>query len=597
MNNTIRKRLRSDSEEDESNQGPIYASDLKQEIVLQGLYRLWNLNSPKAYQLLYDELQRLYIIAKEPNLKIKRIKHRHPTIPKPVKSLIDPLLRAVQMEEFKDQLHDDNGVPNFAHLQHHLQPNSKKRDDSMVSCDNQKYLSQLQDRYKKFIVNDKRTGLGALDKNIRNYYMYLALEEHEMKNGPLDDEEYELSIVDGSCWTPAEKKRFFLAVERCTRGDVVEIARRVGPTKTVNEVAAYLNLLDAASNCIGNDPDESYKIQYSAKEMSPLFMMQETRMATLLEEKIEIENYDRHQRLIQDNNPTLEKAMELFEVWNMSSLTHFFSDFKDMTLLSSTIVHFYELLKTFIIDILAHVHTELLDKKDKTISRALMNFVIAKRQRIWTDINEESDRRLKDLDIMSILDKRKDLHEQYAQNKTASYLAKRRRKGWMNKDNDTGDDMLQPFDVQDKLPPSYHMVYEHENFRFIQSKLNSTRLFENEIGINQKNKDLVNIREKRMQIDESEDSAHEENNSSNDESNVSYNDDDESDSSVNEENFIIEKDLEIEAEKELEEDKLLEMKMKESDKSYEAKLIQQLGFYDAEQVMNEANKEPVSIPR
>ncbi|KAI9481217.1 MAG: hypothetical protein EXX96DRAFT_207318 [Benjaminiella poitrasii] len=611
MKSASKKRPRSDEEdEDKEVQSPIHASDLTQSDVYEALCQLWNIESSDDHDQIYDELRSLYLNPMEPLVYINKIPHRvHSEMPTMPLSTTDPLLKAFFKESLKDILHDNNGVPSFAYKQNHLEPGYKKRDDLAIEKVNERgnleYKSVLQSRYENYIASGINDGLERLDSNIRNYYTYLALSEYELENGPIEDDDYELSIVDGSCWTPAEKKRFFVAIERSNRGDLTEIARRVGPTKTVNEVAAYLNLLDKASKSLNKNSDESYKVRYAAREMSPLFMIQETKIASVLEEEIEMEKYTEHQRLLvkSKDNSSLKRALELFEVWNMSSLTHFFADFKDMSVLSSTFVQYYDLLKDFVKNILAHVHTELLNKENKIVSRALMNYVIAKRQRIWADMNEEPDRRLKELDIMASLDK-SDIHAYYAKNKTASYLAKRRRKGWIYErdDPDDNDSMLEPFDEQDKLPHMYHQACDYDDFRVKRSKINLTKVLEEEVGINQKIKDLVNKSKEDEEVNSSDDEVYIDKSSEGTEEELATNfenssDDDQSVKEEGEnseyelkEGFSVKEDWELEAEKELEEENLLEIKMKELDKVYEELLTEQLEFYNAQTILDKVNR-------
>lgn len=93
-----------------------------------------------------------------------------------------------------------------------------------------------------------------------------------------------------------------------------------------------------------------------------------------------------------------------------------------MTVLSSATVNLYELTKQFVSDIMVDLHTQLLNSKTKTVSRSLMNVTLAKRNK-----HILADRRMKHLDIMAMLDKRYEFHEPYTRGKSASYLAKRRR--------------------------------------------------------------------------------------------------------------------------------------------------------------------------
>lgn len=183
-----------------------------------------------------------------------------------------------------------------------------------------KFMTRLQFRYLEFLKRDSPIGLSSLDLNLKRYFLFVSMAEHEAQQGSLDDD-YELSMIGDACWTPAEKRRFFDAVERCSRGDVVEISRRVGPTKTTVQVGAYLNLLDEASKGLREETTIWDDERYSAREMSPLFMVQETRMSAFLNDTLETESHAKHQELLTRDHDKVTKALELFEVWNMSSLT------------------------------------------------------------------------------------------------------------------------------------------------------------------------------------------------------------------------------------------------------------------------------------
>ncbi|KAI8377108.1 hypothetical protein EDC96DRAFT_494486 [Choanephora cucurbitarum] len=279
-------------------------------------------------------------------------------------------------------------------------------------------------------------------------------------------------MVGQSCWTPEEKERFFCALERCSRHDLDEISRRIGPTKTVVEVAAYMDLLDAAAK--GLDMPVEWTDAYSAREMSPIFILQEQQMAHALEQRLETETHAKHQALLTEPSDDIDKALELFELWQLSSLTRLFSGINDMTVLVSTIVQMYELLKRFLKDMVAELHAELVGKENRMVTRARMNRMIAKYRKMRKD-----DVRLKHLDIVSLLDGDRAFHQYYVESKSVSFLAKRRRMGWvvadqptqpkattntvdssdeekeLNEDTDNeneDDDMLKPFDEQDELP-------------------------------------------------------------------------------------------------------------------------------------------------
>jgi Mg-chelatase subunit ChlI len=161
-----------------------------------------------------------------------------------------------------------------------------------------------------------------------------------------------------------------------------------------------------------------------------------------------------------------------------------------MTVLSSSLVQYYQLVKKFMADIITGVYTELLDSDDKTVSRSMINHIIAKRKYTWMNLNNEKDVRLKNLDIMAMIDRRQKFHKPFSEYRSASFLAKKRRMGWQapesidkeqkeiqkiieidsgsesddsdrgenssdNSDDNDNDDMLKPFDQEDELAGQY----------------------------------------------------------------------------------------------------------------------------------------------
>lgn len=160
----------------------------------------------------------------------------------------------------------------------------------------------------KYINNPTPT---PMDARMKRYFRAWSILEYEQDQGSLADTEFETSMVGHSCWIPSEKKRFFLALERCGKNNINEIAQRVGPTKTLAEIMEYLKLLQYTSKGIGNLPVR----HLTAREMSPLYIVQEQTMAEQLQEKLEIESFGKHLDYL--NHPQLE----LLEIFNMSLLT------------------------------------------------------------------------------------------------------------------------------------------------------------------------------------------------------------------------------------------------------------------------------------
>lgn len=162
-----------------------------------------------------------------------------------------------------------------------------------------------------------------------------------------------------------------------------------------------------------------------------------------------------------------------------------FAEINDMAVLSSSLVQYHQLIKKFVLDILTSVYTELLDSKDKTVTRSLMNHVIAKRKDTWTDMSNRKDVRLSNLDILPMIDRRYKYHKVFSEHRSASFLAKKRRMAWQktgdseaeqdeqeeniieidsddsDRESSNGiydsdeDDMLKPFDKEDELNGQY----------------------------------------------------------------------------------------------------------------------------------------------
>ncbi|KAI8640401.1 hypothetical protein BD408DRAFT_419831 [Parasitella parasitica] len=452
---TGRKRSREEAEDD--------SNGLSSFQLVDGLNNIWNNGSSESYNGLIDEYHDLTTVYRRPVARKRKEDDR--------KSIhTAKIFKNLQEVAAQEQARVDDTkfkLPTF--------------DQHPMIANGHTITSMLQHRYRQFSSVGSPTGIKSLPKDLRKYYLFWAMQEDEMMNGPVDRDDA-MTVVGRSCWTPAEKRRFFMAVERCSRGDVAEISRRLGPTKTVAEVGAYLNLLDGAAKAIGgNVSDESY----SAREMSSVFLMQESRMAAILEARLETETYAKHQELM--NQEVAQKALGLFEIWNFSSLARIFGGINDMTVLSSALVQYYELLKRFIKDILTGAYTELLDSPDKTVSRSMMNHIIAKRKLTWKNLHNEKDVRLRDMDIMSMLNRESRLRKTFSEYRSASFLAKKRRMAWQNSidkeelkgketeeeeriigsdsdhdssdDQDEGsssdDDMLKPFDKQDELEGQY----------------------------------------------------------------------------------------------------------------------------------------------
>ncbi|KAG2232098.1 hypothetical protein INT48_006775 [Thamnidium elegans] len=298
-----------------------------------------------------------------------------------------------------------------------------------------------------------------MDDVMKRYFRAVSILEYEHDHGPLNDDQFEVSMVGDSCWVPSEKKRFFLALERCGK-NVREIAKRVGPTKTEVEVLEYLDLLHTVSRNV----DTPNVKPFTAREMTPIYIAQEEHMAGLIQDKLQVESYGKHlEYLDQPQN-------DLFELWNMSSLTRIFAGINDMTILSSSTINFHELIKQFVADIVIDLHTELLKSTDKTVTKKLVNIIIARRQK-----NINPDKRLARLNAPVTIDRRYKFHDQYTENDAVSFMAKRRRALPMLKHARTGqeeeddeytkadgsdseDEMLKPVDKDDQFVGDKYVV-------------------------------------------------------------------------------------------------------------------------------------------
>lgn len=133
-----------------------------------------------------------------------------------------------------------------------------------------------------------------------------------------------------------------------------------------------------------------------------------------------------------------------------------------MTILSSSTINFYQLIKYFVSDIMVDLHTQLSNSKDKTVTKSLMNVTIAKRNK-----HILADRRVKNLDIMAMLDKRYRFHEPYTRGKSASYLAKRRRT--MTIDDDEGlNDSIPDDEQESEVSKDEDSISDNDRERYIE---------------------------------------------------------------------------------------------------------------------------------
>ncbi|KAI9247905.1 hypothetical protein EDC94DRAFT_625410 [Helicostylum pulchrum] len=385
------------------------------------------------------------------------------------------------------------------------------------------YCSMLQFKHQEKVQ--------PMDDVMKRYFRAVSILEYEHDYGSLKDNQFEVSMVGNSCWVPSEKKKFFLALERCGKS-ANEIAKRVGPTKTEVEVAEYLHLLQTVSRNVV----ESKVRPFTAREMSPIYIAQEEHMAGLIQDKLQVESYGKHFEYVD------QPQNDLFELWNMSSLTRIFAGINDMTVLSSSTINFHELIKQFVSDVVIDLHTELLKSTDKTVTKKLANVIIARRQR-----KDNPDKRLSRLSATTAIDRMFKYHDKYTDNDTISHIAKRRRAlpakiiptdkddEYMKAESDSEDEMLKPLDEDDTFTKEF-VINKDEDYEYFQ-----------EMAIRK----LKPIAEgKVIDVD-----------SSDDEDNV-------------------------QEKRELDQENAEELEMQKLDQIHEKELIQFLGFYDENSILN-----------
>lgn len=155
----------------------------------------------------------------------------------------------------------------------------------------------------------------TMTPRMKKYFRAIAVLEYEHDHGLIADTEFGASVLGETCWTPAEKKRFFLAIERCGKNNISEISRRVGPTKTPVQVYEFQQCLQEAAQAIDPLPID----HLSAREMTPFYIDQEEAMASSIKDALEVESYGKHLQY------TDRSEIQLLEIWNMSSLTRLYA--------------------------------------------------------------------------------------------------------------------------------------------------------------------------------------------------------------------------------------------------------------------------------
>jgi hypothetical protein len=219
------------------------------------------------------------------------------------------------------------------------------------------------------------------------------------------------------------------------------------------------------------------------------------------------------------------------------------------------------------------------------VDRTVINHIIAKRQKTMM---EKPDVRFKDLDIIAMLDKRKRYHQLFSNHKSASFLAKRRRKGWereasnqqevihLSSDSENEsegdcsdseaefdsdqDDMLVPFDDEDGLDGYYYAVDDGVSLP------SGNEDKDQEAQISQ-SEETEKPQPKEDLYEDQEETKESQSKEGLNEDEIDLNEDEyDSDSS--------------------DDDELVEMRMKELDSTYEQELMKSLGFYTKQDILD-----------
>lgn len=300
---STKKRSRQEfEEEDRIEEGwQVETVDVSKYGLTQGLCQLWGVDSKQVRQGLSRELSQLEGVNHRTG-KVSLNRRQKKTIPlveykyKHMNTLWDVIATEAQQDLEQDRPPITFELPE-------------------IHCQGSRHVSTLQKR-----LLEKGGATATLNPQMKKYLNALTVFEYEHDHGTLSGEQQDmqLTMIGESCWTPLEKNKFFIALERCGY-NLEEIARRVGPTKTVAEIQEYLNLLHQASMGIGKDPTIK---PLAAREMSPFYILQENYLATQLQHTLETEVYAKHLEFVQDTTKTeIQASNQLLELWNMSSLT------------------------------------------------------------------------------------------------------------------------------------------------------------------------------------------------------------------------------------------------------------------------------------
>lgn len=132
------------------------------------------------------------------------------------------------------------------------------------------------------------------------------------------------STILNTFWTTDEKNRFFTALARCGKGNLSEVARRVG-TKSLVEVTAYVGVLDDETtkrklSTLRPVQVYDYSKMPAAVEMDDQWIAFEDRMAAEMGRKTDDETALEDTQDDEEMLLNIDKANEL-AIWLLSSHT------------------------------------------------------------------------------------------------------------------------------------------------------------------------------------------------------------------------------------------------------------------------------------
>ena len=122
------------------------------------------------------------------------------------------------------------------------------------------------------------------------------------------------SEILNSFWTGEEKDKFFTALARCGKGNLIEVSRRIG-TKSLAEVTAYVGLLDEATE--RRKRGRRHRV-YDLTRTPAAVEVDEKWLA--FEEKLLLKTKDKSEKVEWNDTDTvfnIEKANELAEWYSL----------------------------------------------------------------------------------------------------------------------------------------------------------------------------------------------------------------------------------------------------------------------------------------